>query len=110
MWLHKKNDGFKPAFMKYRNIHIGKLIKQKFDESKLSISAFAKAIQSSRTNVYNIFNSKSIDIDKLILISKVLNYNFLDAYLIKDSSHSHIVLDIDLNNGEYSVKKIKDFV
>jgi len=55
--------------MKYReDIYIGSLIKQKFEEKKISISQFAKAINCSRANIYNIFTSKSIDIDRLILV------------------------------------------
>ena len=69
---------------KYQDIHIGKLIKQKLKEKKFSVSLFAKTIQCSRTNVYHIFKSKSIDTDKLIHISSVLNYGFLEEYLKKD--------------------------
>jgi len=96
--------------MKYRNIHIGELIKQKFEESKFSISEFAIAIQCCRTNVYNIFNAKSIDTDKLILISKTLDYNFLNEYMMRDLSitHTQIVLDIEFKNGECRVRQIKD--
>jgi len=71
--------------MKYQNIDIGERIKHKFDESNLSISKFAKLIRSSRSNVYNIFNSKSIDIDKLILISEALNHDFIQEYVDNNS-------------------------
>jgi transcriptional regulator with XRE-family HTH domain len=98
--------------MKYYNIHIGELIKQKFEESKLTITEFAKAIQSCRTNVYNIFNLKSIDTDKLILISEALDYNFFEEYIVKDSftTHTQIVLALELKDGECQIKQLKKTV
>jgi len=89
--------------MRYRNdIYIGRKIKQIFDERNTNISQFAKAINSSRANVYNIFKAKSIDIDKLILISKVLDYPFLEEYLQNSppTENTHIVLDIEIKDGK----------
>ena len=97
--------------MKYRNdIYIGKKIKQIFDAQSSNISQFAKAINSSRANVYNIFNAKSIDIDKLILISKVLDYPFLEEYLPNPSptENTHIVLDIEIKNGKTHITQIEE--
>jgi len=78
------------------------------EERKISISQFAKAIRCSRANVYNIFSAKSIDTDRLILISNVLDYDFLGEYFFKDISttNSQIVLNIELQNGKYHVKQI----
>lgn len=66
-----------------KDIHIGSIIKKKFEESKLSIPEFAKLINRTRTTIYDIFNRKSIDIDLLIQISEVLNYNFLEEVYIE---------------------------
>jgi len=94
--------------MKYRNIYIGELIKQRFEKENISISQFARAIHCSRANVYNIFRAKSIDIDKLILISDVLNYNFLEEYISKEPQtiNTQIVLDIELKDGRFNVKQV----
>jgi transcriptional regulator with XRE-family HTH domain len=96
--------------MKYHNIHIGERIRQKFEESNLTISEFAKNIRCSRAHVYNIFKSKSIDIDKLIVISEITNYDFLDEYMIKGIvvDNVQVVLDIEFKNGKYSVTQIKE--
>jgi len=94
--------------MKHRNIHIGKLIKQQFDKNNITISQFARAINSSRANIYNIFNAKSIDIDKLIMISEALNHDFLLEYThdaIPDNSF--VVLHIHAVNGKYFVKQVE---
>jgi transcriptional regulator with XRE-family HTH domain len=75
----------------------------------MSIALFAKAIHCSRTNVYHIFNAKSIDIDKLILISNVLNYNFLDEYFLDDFSalQTQITLDIELKDVKVNIKQVE---
>ena len=60
-----------------KDIHIGKLIKERFDESNLSVPEFAAALNKSRTTIYDIFNRKSMDIDLLLQISDILDYDFL---------------------------------
>ena len=62
--------------MQTKKIHIGNIIKQKFEESSMSIDDFANKIHKARTTVYNIFKRQSIDIELLIKISDVLNYDF----------------------------------
>ena len=97
--------------MKYRNdIYIGKLIKQQFEEKKITISQFAEAICCSRANVYNIFSAKSIDIDKLILISHVLDYPFLEEYMMQnpENSSTRIVLEIEVKNGKTYITQIEN--
>ena len=41
-----------------KDIHIGKLVKEKFDESSLSVPEFAAALHKSRTTIYDIFSRK----------------------------------------------------
>lgn len=60
-------------------IHIGKVIKEKVNESQLSVIKFAFIINTTRENVYGIFKRKSIDTELLIKISKALNYNFFET-------------------------------
>lgn len=71
--------------METKNIHIGTLIKQKLESSPLSITQFADCIHCDRTTVYDIFKRKSIDIDRLLLISEVLHYNFLWEVYLKNN-------------------------
>jgi transcriptional regulator with XRE-family HTH domain len=95
--------------MKYHNnIYIGRLIKQKFEEKGIAMSQFADAILCSRSNIYNIFKAKSIDIDKLILISDVLDYPFLEEYMLQKSSNTQIVLEIEFKNGKSYIKQIEE--
>lgn len=60
-----------------KNIFIGALIRQKVEESGMTYAEFAHRINTSRTNVYRIFESKSIDVERLIVISSVLDYDFI---------------------------------
>ncbi|MBO4611711.1 MAG: helix-turn-helix transcriptional regulator [Bacteroidaceae bacterium] len=70
----------------YNNIYIGKIIQQKLDASRMSYAEFARRIHVARTSLYRIFESKSIDIERLILISDVLGYDFIhEVYLSSDS-------------------------
>lgn len=66
------------------NIYIGELIRQKVEELHWKYSDFARAINCSRSSLYNLFNSKDISVEKLILISRVLDYDFIsEVYLSK---------------------------
>ena len=59
-----------------KDVHIGKLIKLKLSESNLSIA-------------YDIFNRKSIDIDLLVTISEVLQFDFISyAYSNRSETSS----------------------
>lgn len=67
---------------KKKEIFIGKLIHEKVVELGLSYAEFARRICCTRSNVYRIFESKSIDIERLLLISEVLHYDFIhEIYL-----------------------------
>ncbi|MDD2636753.1 MAG: helix-turn-helix transcriptional regulator [Bacteroidales bacterium] len=66
-------------------VHIGAVIKQKVEEKGITMSDFADAICCSRTNVYNLFKSRSIDTEKLAKISSVLDYDFFSEYKQNDN-------------------------
>ena len=63
---------------KIRKIHIGKRIKEIFTQKKMTVNHFAELLHCDRTNVYNIFRRKKIDIDMLLEISNILNHNFVE--------------------------------
>ena len=85
--------------------HIGKDIKQKVFERKISIADFAKQIHTSRPNVYYIFKQPSIDYDRLQLISKVLDYDFCtDTQSIPTNKKLFVLIEIPENQLE----KIKE--
>ena len=61
-------------------IHIGSIIKKRFDEQGLSVSWFAKQLCCDRTNVYSIFKRESIDTALLVKISLILKHDFFKYY------------------------------
>ena len=61
-------------------IHIGHKIQKVFEATEHSISWFAKKLNFDRTNIYSIFNRKSIDTDLLFEISEILHYDFFSIY------------------------------
>lgn len=94
----------------YKDIYIGKLIEQKVKERHLTCAEFARMIHVARTSLYHIFDSKTIDVERLLLISKVLDYDFIGEVYMKKTygtdlpgyPGAHIVLplrnkDIDLS-------------
>ncbi|MDL2296364.1 helix-turn-helix domain-containing protein [Bacteroidales bacterium OttesenSCG-928-B11] len=66
-----------------KNIHIGSAIKQKVSERSLSIQQFAYLINCDRTTVYDIFKRKSIDTERLIRISQILDFDFINEIYLK---------------------------
>ena len=60
------------------NVHIGQLVKSVFEESGMSVSELARQLRCERTNVYTIFKRRTIDVELLAMLSKILNHNFLD--------------------------------
>ena len=61
-------------------IHIAHKIQEVFEATEHSISWFAKKLNFDRSNIYSIFNRKSIDTDLLFEISEILHYDFFSIY------------------------------
>ena len=53
-------------------IHIGSIIKEKFEKHGASVSWFARQLCCDRTNIYSIFKRESIDTALLVKISIIL--------------------------------------
>lgn len=64
------------------SIHIGSLINTKLEESGLSKSEFARRINTSPQNVQGILKRASIDTESLLIISKVLDHDFFQYYIV----------------------------
>ncbi|SKC71656.1 helix-turn-helix domain-containing protein [Ohtaekwangia koreensis] len=63
------------------NIHVGQEIEKVLLDSGIKKKEFARRIHTSTRNVYSILKKKEIKTDQLIVISKVLNYNFFSLYV-----------------------------
>lgn len=61
----------------------------------MSYAEFARRLHIERTTVYSIVRSKSIDIERLIRISQILDYDFI-SLVYQDSTQSkcHITIPV----------------
>ena len=78
-------------FCKMEDIHIGERIKNVFDSKGLTVSEFARRINKSRENTYDIFTRKTIDTGLLQIISRVLEYDFFRFYTQDETKSKEII-------------------
>ena len=85
-----------------KDVHIGSEIERVVRERGLAVSRFAELIHCNRTNAYDLFKRKSIDIDMLIRISEVPDYDFIKKVYYPDSVQRDIDvhLSVNLTDGE----------
>lgn len=60
-------------------IHIGKVIEKVLRDQGKTVTWFARSLYCDRTNVYKIFQRKSVD-SMLYRISKILSHDFFKYY------------------------------
>lgn len=70
---------FLPSSM--TTIFIGKLIQEELRVQQKSVVWLARELGCNRTNIYKIFNRRSIDAELLLRISRVLGRNFFKPYI-----------------------------
>jgi hypothetical protein len=69
-------------------VHIGKQIRERMKLLKISPAFLAEKINTSRQNIYGIFQRKSIDTDLLVIISRELSFDFFQLYRIPQNKPS----------------------
>jgi hypothetical protein len=74
-------------------LHIGKEIEQRYNESGIKLSEFARRLNTSPRNVYTIFERADIKTDLLLKISEVLKFNFFSLYQTSPSGVSEPVVN-----------------
>lgn len=72
--------------MLYKNIHIGKYIKEMVDHKKISIERICNFLGKDEDFVENVYKSQSVDTDILLRWSKLLEFDFFRLY------SSHLIL------------------
>lgn len=89
--------------MLYKEIHIGKFIKERVDNQEITIERICNFLKKDEKFVENVYLSKSIDTDLLLRWSKLLEYDFFRLY------SSHLILysppsAVNKNNNQKSDK------
>ncbi|MCX7728339.1 MAG: helix-turn-helix domain-containing protein, partial [Bacteroidia bacterium] len=82
---------------------LGEIIREKFEESGLTVTEFAKRIHVSRRSVYEIFQKNSIDTDTLHHISKVLGSDWIVEYFIQKYNYK---LNKDHAGSEHKLTQV----
>lgn len=72
--------------MLYKEIHIGKFIKERVDENEVPMERICKFLGKDEESVEKMYNSTSLDADLLLRWSKLLEYDFFRLY------SSHLIL------------------
>lgn len=81
MMVFKERGNQNSKFLKLKTVvSIGEQIRQTLKERRKTVVWFAAQLACSRTNVYKIFSKSSIDTNDLLRISKILNFDFFEAY------------------------------
>ncbi|BFO66441.1 transposase [Chryseobacterium sp. S0630] len=72
--------------MLYKEIHIGKFIKERVDENEITVERICKFLSKDEEAVEMMYDSRSMDTDLLLRWSKLLEYDFFRLY------SSHLIL------------------
>lgn len=95
------------------NLHIGRLVKTVFERSGMTVSDFARQLNCERTNVYTIFKRRTIDVELLVNISKILEYNFFEDVLKETNLNTKTTHDINIRLQDCPEEKmalLKEFL
>ncbi|WP_027380061.1 transposase [Chryseobacterium daeguense] len=72
--------------MLYKEIHIGKFIKERVEEMQINMERICNFLKKDEDFIEEIYESSSIDTDLLLRWSKLLEYDFFRLY------SSHLIL------------------
>lgn len=68
------------------DIHIGEIIGARIRQCGMSYAEFARRLCIDRTTVYGILKAKSIDVERLVRIGRILDYDFLTNVYLRGSA------------------------
>jgi hypothetical protein len=86
-------------------VHIGLLIKKKLEKSGMKKSEFARRINKTSQNVYDIFERKSIDTGLLRQIAEVLEFDFFETLSFQFSAEQEADEEVRETAEKYSNTK-----
>ena len=72
--------------MDVKEIHVGELIEQVFNQQNMTKAEFARRIHTSRQNITSLFKRPDIDVKQLFTISQALNHDFFKYFSTRDDS------------------------
>ncbi len=90
--------------------HLGEKIFEVFNNTKYSVNEFADLIGCKRTNIYSIFQRKSLDTNLLVKISEVLRHDFFQYYTITSKKKCNQDDSFTINLKNVSLQQLDDLV
>lgn len=87
--------------MKFKEIHIGNLIKKRTVESGIELSRICNFIPCTEEQVFEMYNASSLDTDVLLRWSKLLGYDFFRLY----TQHMILYAPPPSENRDQKIKK-----
>ena len=95
-------------------IHIGEKIKQVITDKGFKQKDIAKKLNTTPTNLQNIFKSEDINVKRLADLCKILEYDFFDLYRssniankIQNTKDNRISIELKINDPEQERKIVK---
>ena len=64
--------------MKYKKIHLGRLIQSFVKENNINSAELARKIGKTRQNIYDLYKRDDIEVKLFLTVSEALNHNFLE--------------------------------
>lgn len=87
--------------MDIKNIHIGKLIKKAWEQKGGEIEHVCSFLDCEEEDIWLMFKQKSIETEKLLRWSKLLEYDFFRVY------SQHLILFAPKATGRYEKRKVQ---
>ncbi|MBQ9077477.1 MAG: helix-turn-helix transcriptional regulator [Muribaculaceae bacterium] len=94
----------------FDSVHIGEEIRKRLDSSGMPYKDFASRLHCTRSALYHLFRSKSIDTEKLITISRILNYDFITKLYTKPGELPEIYIAVPAGSSLLESSAIEDHI
>ena len=88
-----QNDSF------VRSVNIGEVVSARLSQIGMSKSNFAKSLGIDQSNLNKFLKKQTIDTGKLVLVSRILKYNFFEEFLPNDKY-------IGLFDEKFSIREV----
>lgn len=93
-------------------IHAGKMVKEVFAASGMTVSELGRRVQTTRQNIYRIFERESIDTALLLRLGKALSHDFFGYYtepmLAAKAGKDNTVLNKEVESLQRELADIKE--
>lgn len=86
--------------IKLKKIHIGKEIKKRLDEKKMSKSEFARRIGMPQQHVNRVFERDTIETKRLEAVCEALDFNFFSLYCDNPNNVFAYLAAVNLGEGD----------